>query len=423
MVLISKPAAARIQKIGSFSQLKKREVGEMKSIDCAIVGAGPYGLSAAAHLRAANGLEVRVFGETMAFWERYMPMGMLLRSPWEGSHIADPKRVLTLDAYRLASDNHLAAPVPLDRFIQYGHWFQQQAVPDIDPRKVTRVEDDSAGFRVTLEDGEAWKSRRVIVAAGIAAFAWRPSEFAGLPLSLVSHTSDHRDLGRFAGQKVLVLGGGQSALESAALLHESGAEVEIVVRTPMVRWLWPRPWLHTCKPVARLLYAPPDVGPAGVSHLVARPDLYRRFPRGVQDRLGVRSIRPAGAAWLKPRLEKVPITTGRTVVSAVPAGERLTVKLNDGSDRRVDHVLLGTGYRADISRYAFLAEGLLISVRQINGFPCLDAGFESSVPGLHFLGAPAAWSFGPLMRFVAGTEFASRALTRRILGKADLRRS
>jgi len=395
----------------------------LATCDIVIVGAGPYGLSAAAHLRATNRLEVRVFGETMAFWEHHMPKGMLLRSPWEGSHLSDPKRVLTLDAYRLAGNNHLSAPVPLNPFIQYGHWFQQQAVPDIDPRKVTRVEDDSAGFRVMLEDGEVWKSRRVIVAVGIAAFTWRPSEFAGLPLSLVSHTSDHRDPGWFAGQKVLVLGSGQSALESAALLHESGAEVEVVVRTPMVRWLWPRPWLHTCKPVKRLLYAPPDVGPAGVSHLVARPDLYRRFPRAVQDRLGMRSIRPAGAAWLKPRLEKVPITTGRTVVSAVPAGGRLAAKLNDGSERLVDHVLLGTGYRVDISRYAFLAEGLLISVRQINGFPCLDAGFESSVPGLHFLGAPAAWSFGPLMRFVAGTQFASRALTRRILGKADLRRS
>src|SRR2546427_11195248 len=125
----------------------------------------------------------------------------------------------------------------------------------------------------------------------------------------------------------------------------------------MVGCLWPRPWLHTCKPVARLLYAPPDVGPAGVSHLVARPDLYRRFPRGVQDRLGVRSIRPAGAAWLKPRLEKVPITTGRTVVSAVPAGERLTVKLNDGSDRRGGHLLLGTGCPGGLFRCSFLSEG------------------------------------------------------------------
>src|SRR5437879_12896692 len=125
--------------------------------------------------------------------------------------------VMTLAAYRLAWNNHLSAPVPLNPFIQYGHWFQQQAVPDIDPRKVTRVEDDSAGFRVTLEDGEVWKSRRVIVAAGIAAFAWRPSEFAGLPAALVSHTSGHRVLGRLAVLHGLLFGGAQGALEGAAL--------------------------------------------------------------------------------------------------------------------------------------------------------------------------------------------------------------
>ena len=390
----------------------------MPTCDITVVGAGPYGLSAGAHLRAANGLDVRVFGETMAFWERHMPTGMLLRSPREASDISDPKRVLTLDAAEVGGDDRLSARVRIDRFIQYGRWFQQQAVPDIDPRKVTRVETDTRGFRITLEDREVWKSRRVIVATGISAFAWRPSEFVGLPVSLVSHTSDHRDLGRFAGEKVLVIGGGQSGLESGALLHEAGAGVEVVVRAPQVHWLSRSAKLHRLGPMSRLLYHPTDVGPAGVSHLVARPNWFRRLPRWLQDWLGLRSIRAAGAGWLRPRLRDVPITTGRSVVSAVPVGGRLSITLDDGSDRRVDHVPLGTGYRVDISRYGFLAEELLGSIRQINGFPCLDAGFESSVPGLHFLGAPAAWSFGPLMRFVAGTAFASREVTRRILGKA-----
>src|SRR5436309_1482509 len=81
----------------------------------------------------------------------------------------------------------------------------------------------------------------------------------------------------------------------------------------------------------------------------------------------------------------------------------------------VDHVLLATGYQVDISRYQFLTPKLIASVRQTDGYPQLDAGFECSVPGLHFIGAPAAWSFGPLMRFVAGSEFTSPALTKSIV--------
>jgi len=387
----------------------------MEIADVAIVGAGPYGLSATAHLQAANGLDVRIFGEPMSFWERHMPRGMLLRSPWEGSYISDPDRALTLDAYQAAGRNHLSRPVPLDRFIDYGHWFRGHAVPDLDLRKVVCIDPDHAGFRLTLEGGELLKSRRVIVAAGIAPFAWHPPQFERLPHRLASHSAEHRDFDRFMGKQVVVIGGGQSALESAALLHEVGAEVEVIVRAPMVHWLWRQPWLHTCKPVAKLLYAPPDVGPAGVSHLVARPNCFRRLPWRIQNRLAQRSVRPAGAAWLKPRLEGALITTGRCVVSATAMGERVILKLDDGSERRVDHVLLATGYRVDISRYAFLTSELLASIRQVNGYPELDTGFESSVPGLHFLGAPAARSFGPLMRFVAGTEFASRALTRKVL--------
>ncbi|OLB82713.1 MAG: hypothetical protein AUI12_18525 [Acidobacteria bacterium 13_2_20CM_2_57_6] len=389
----------------------------MTTCDVAIVGAGPYGLSAAAHLRAANGLDVRVFGEPMSFWERHMPKGMLLRSPLAGSHLSDPSRSLTLQAYQKTSGNQITAPLPLYRFTDYGRWFQSQAVPDLDSRKVDRVEKNGAGFRLTLEDGETWKARRVIIAAGIMPFAWQPPEFKHLPFTLASHACAHCELSRFAGKKVAVIGAGQSALESAALLREMGAEVEVFVRAPFVRWLWRQKWFHTFKPVARLLYAPPDVGQAGLSHIVARPNLFRRLPRPVQDRWGKRAIRAAGAAWLNPRCAPIRIKTSTSVISASPRGERLSLRLSDNTERFVDHMLLATGYRVDISRYPFLTGQILESIRRINGYPQLDSGFQTSMPGLHFLGAPAAWSFGPLMRFVAGAEFASRAVTRGILRK------
>jgi FAD-dependent urate hydroxylase len=394
----------------------------MNPCDVAIIGAGPYGLSAAAHLRAVTGLGVRVFGQPMSFWDRNMPVGMFLRSGWTATHIADPNQTLTLEAYKTATGSRFYRPVPLDCFVQYGRWYQRQAVPDLDQRKITRVQSDPTGFRLMVEDGEVVNSRRLIIAAGIGSFARRPQEFQHLPSSLASHTSEHRDLRRFAGKRVLVVGGGQSALESGALLHESGAEVEIITRSKRIQWLqgFASTALHyrLSKFTARLLYAPTDVGPAGLSQIMARPDLLRRLPRGLQNKLWKRSIRPAGSRWLVNRLKDVPIRLGRSVVSAAPIGECVKVKLDDGSERIVDHVLLGTGYQVDISKYGFLAPELMQSIHRFNGYPCLKEGLETSVPGLHILGAPAAWSFGPLMQFVSGTHYASRALHRCIVGKS-----
>ncbi len=213
----------------------------MTKCDVAIIGAGPYGLSATAHLRKVKGLDVHTFGEPMSFWERNMPTGMLLRSGWAASHIADPNQSLTLEAYQAASSNHFSSPVPLDRFVDYGLWYQRQAIPDLDRRKIARVESHARGFRLILEEGETVLARRLVVAAGIGSFTWRPPEFAGLPCSLASHTAEHRELRKFAGKQVLVIGSGQSALESAALLHESGAEVEIVARAPRSRSCFMRP--------------------------------------------------------------------------------------------------------------------------------------------------------------------------------------
>jgi hypothetical protein len=373
-------------------------------------------------LRGIKGLDVHAFGEPMSFWQRNMPVGMLLRSGWAASHIPDPNGSLTLETYRTASRNHFSTPVPLDRFVDYGLWYQRQAAPDLDQRKIARVEVDPNGFRLTLEMGEVVFARRVVVAAGIGSFAWRPAQFAHLPNSLASHTSEHRDFQRFAGKQVLVVGSGQSALESAALLYESGAEVEVVARARQINWLGGLV-SRTIQQglgsrVSKLLYAPTDVGPAGISQIVARPDLVRRFPRSAQDWLRKRSIRPAGARWLVRRLQNVPIKLGRSVVSASPFSECVRVRMDDGSERNFDHVFLGTGYRVDVSKYEFFAPELAKSISRFQGYPRLIEGFETSVPKLHILGAPAVWSFGPLMQFVVGTNYASRALFRRIAGKA-----
>src|SRR5262245_2768177 len=276
----------------------------LSSKDCqvAVIGAGPYGLSAAAHLRFAN-VSVAVFGRAMDFWQNHMPAGMWLRSPWEASHISDPLDCLTLDSYYAQRHLERAEPVSLENFVQYGRWFQQLVAPDLDQRYIVSIEKQPTRFRLQLADGECCYAERVVIATGIGTFAHRPAMFDRLPPELVSHACDHRDLSKFNGKQVAVVGGGQSALESAALLAENGAEVELIVRAPRLRWLHARQVLrNSWNPLRKLFFHPTDVGPPLYTQIAARPHWFRLLPPGTQVRFAQRCIRPAGAAWLKPRM-------------------------------------------------------------------------------------------------------------------------
>lgn len=385
----------------------------MHDTQVAVIGAGPHGLAAVAHLRR-QGVETRVFGDPMSFW-RSMPTGMLLRSSRTASSISEYDGPLSLDSYREATGRDLRSPIPLDDFVGYGRWVQDQAVPDVDRRRVTAVRRDHDGFKLTLDDDTEVGAARVAVAAGIAPFAHEPTLTKGLPRELATHTSEHRDLSRFQGRSVLVVGGGQSALESAALMHEAGAHVEVVARASNVNWLHGGKYQRRLGRMAPLLYAPTDVGPMGISRVVAAPDLFRRLPRAIQEPMAHRAIRPAGAAWLLGRLRDVPIRLGRSLEAVSTRGGGLRVVTDDGRARLVDHLMMGTGYRVDVARYSFLGD-LARQVRSEHGYPVLGAGLESSVPGLHFLGAPAASSFGPVMRFVSGGWYAAETLTRAVTG-------
>ena len=381
--------------------------------DVAIIGAGPYGLSLGAHLKA-RGMSVVVFGEPMEFWGSKMPEGMLLRSPRVASNLSDPGNVFTLEAYEQASKIEPCAPLPLDTFVAYGRWFRHQLGEDLDPRNVSSVHRDSLRFRLILVDGSEIQANRVVIAAGIGRFKRTPPVFEALPPTHLSHCYDGRSVSKFAKQRVAVIGAGQSALESAALLHEAGAEVELIIRKPGLRWIGQHQWLHHMGPISSMLYSSHDVGPAGISRLVAYPRLNALIPLKLRDKIRTRAVKPGGSRWLPERLKNVKTTTGTSVRRADLAGNEVALRLDDGSERRVDHVLLGTGYRVDISAYEFLPEQLVREVQQFDGYPKLTRGFRCSVPGLHFIGATAARSFGPLLYFVAGTEFASRELVRNI---------
>ena len=384
-----------------------------------VIGAGPYGLAAASHLRSA-GIAVRVFGKPMDFWRTQMPKGMLLRSPWGGSNISDAKKAWTLDSFETARGSTMNRRLPVEDFVAYGEWFQQQALPGIDQRNVSLVERANDGYTVTLDDGETFRSARVVVATGIGYFSQRPTPFEALPLELASHTSDrsNHDLNRFAGKSVIVIGGGQSAMESAALLSEAGAEVEVLMRQPKIRWLHVRPlidWLMECR--LNPFKAPGKIGPIGINWLIEHPALFTTMSQSYQNNLAYRAIRPAASSWLYPRTRTVRITEGRHAVRAEERQGKAYLRLDDGAERSANHILLGTGYKVSIDRYGFLAPQLK-EVDTVRGYPVLNRGFESSCPGLFFVGTTASYSFGPFLRFVAGTQFAATTLTRYAVGAA-----
>jgi len=383
--------------------------------DVAIIGAGPYGLAVRASLRSAD-LDVRIFGPPMSFWRERMPAGMLIRSPWVATSFTPVGTGLTLDDYELSLGRPLSRRLPLDDFIAYGDWFTRRTSPDVDERRVQSVVANGSGFGLQLVDGERLTAGRVVVAAGIERFTARPAVFDDLPRELAIHTTELTAPGALSGSRVTVIGGGQSALESAALLHEAGAEVNVLVRRPQVHWLLRSQRLHGLGLMTKALYAPSDIGPAGLSRLLTFPDAFARIPRRTRERLDQRAIRAAGSGWLVPRLADVPIETGVEVVAWVVDRGRISLRLGSGEVRMVDHVVLGTGFRPDIRRYPFLTPELVRGVRCVNGYPVLNRWFESSIPGLYFLGSIAAGTFGPLLRFVAGTPFAAPRLASHLGG-------
>jgi hypothetical protein len=379
--------------------------------EVAVIGAGPYGLSVAAHLKAA-GVVTRVFGEPMAFWRHNMPKGMLVRSPWRATDISDPDRALSLDAYAAQRGVDPGELLPVEQFVGYGEWFQRHAVPDVDRRAVQLIGTSATGFRMKLADGEVATADRIVIATGLRNQEYRPPAFRDLPAALVSHSSEHSDFAPFQGKRVGVIGRGQSACESAALLAEAGAEVELISRGP-IRWLGATPdaqphdaaktWL------LQALKAPSEVGPFPLSWLAEMPNAVRFLPQKLLSEFARRCLKPGASGWLRPRFANVTCAPNLTIEGARPLSDRIVLDLDNGT-RSFDHIVLGTGYRIDLRRTGLFTPQLLEQISCDGGSPLLGTGFESSVPKLHFVGSYAVKSFGPLLRFIAGAPIAARAV-------------
>jgi hypothetical protein len=392
--------------------------------DIAIVGAGPYGLAIAAHLQAA-GLAVRIFGRPLETWVARMPNGMLLKSDGFASNLSDPGASLTLRRFCQREGipyDDTRLPVRLDTFRAYGLDFQRRVVPELDAQDVTRVELDGDRYRLELSDGSTSIARRVVVAVGTTYFAHVPPVLMLLPRQYVSHSSDVKDPEAWRGRDVTVVGAGASAVDIAVLLNEAGADVTLVARRSSIKFASPPPangrsfWAHVRHPSSPL-------GPGWRSRLYCDlPWLFHRLPEALRLHLVSRHLGPAAGYPVRDRfVGQMPTLLGYEIDGAAVTGNRVRLLLRTKAGKAehgTGHVVAATGYRVDIRRLTFLTEEIRSRIRSVGHSPVLSARFESSVPGLHFVGPAAANSFGPLMRFACGADWTARRLARELSHQA-----
>ncbi|MFF5756252.1 FAD-dependent oxidoreductase [Streptomyces longwoodensis] len=386
-----------------------------------VVGAGPYGLSIASHAAAA-GLDPRVFGRPMASWRDHMPPGMFLKSePW-ASDLSDPAGRLRLQNYcaeRGMTARH-GTPIPVETFAAYGQWFARHAVPEVDERTITRIAARPGGFEAVTEDGERVAARAVVLAVGVLPFVEVPPVLRALDPALVSHSSHHAALDRFRGRDVTVVGGGQAALETAALLAEQGTRVRVLARADRLRWNDVPPPLD--RPRTHSLRSPHSGLGCGWRNwfYAERQGLYRRLPETTRSRIAATALGPAGAWWIRERVEgAVEVLTAHRVTAArpVPGGVRLELDV-PGAGRlsrylETEHVIAATGFRATLDRLALLSPELRADLATTaGGAPVVGHAFETTRPGLFLAGLITAPAFGPSMRFVHGATFTARTLLR-----------
>lgn len=386
-------------------------------VDVAVIGAGPYGLSIASHLRARN-IDHRVFGTPMNAWRNQMPQGMFLKSEGFASNLYEPSRDFTLARYCATHGlpyADLGLPIARDVFSEYGMAFQTQYVPHLEQVDVTTLEQVAGGFRLTLASGETVSARRVVLAVGISHFAHLPPALAALPAELVSHSSRHPDLSVFAGREMLVLGAGASALDCAAMLAKGGASVRLVARRADIPFhsgptVLPRPL------VQRLRAPLSGLGPGWKSRLSTdAPLLFHAMPERFRLLVVSKHLGPAPGWWTRPMVEgKVEFLLGRQVRGADAEGGRVRLAVTNAEGGAetltADHLIAATGYRPDVGRMSFISPALRAGVRTAGAAPALSRNFESSVEGLYFVGPASANCFGPVARFAFGAGFTSRRL-------------
>ena len=366
----------------------------MHAADVAVVGAGPYGLSAAAQLKS-RGIDFRVFGQPMIFWHRMLPR-INLKSPDFGTNIYTAERGHTFVEWCKEKGYSRQEPIPMARFTEYGIDIQRRFLPMVETAAVENIQREGDGFAVSLGNGTRFRARKIRLGTDA------PRD----------HESRFYDRGSWASPNRV------SLLEDEVSPGQVGT-FAFAVRAPDVYFA--RPPSEGPRSLRERLKMPASVlGPGWLNLSLQRAPLWPHLlPDAPRVRLTRNHLGPWGAWWVRQRVEgQVPVLGNVEVAGAREDGSRLRLELrqSDGGARDliVDHVVCGTGYIADVSRLPFLSPDLAGEIRRIERAPRLSRKFESSVPGLYFIGQAAALSFGPLFRFVAGAQYAAPTVARHI---------
>ena len=407
----------------AITSSQNEEISQNHMIETAIIGAGPYGLSMAAYFRS-RGIPLRIFGRPMDSWLAHMPKGMMLKSDGFASNIYDPDAKFTLERFcaeRGIEYAHMGIPVRLDTFGDYGLAFRDRMVPELEDKMVAGIERAADGFRLRLDDGEEVQARRLILAVGITHFEHVPQNLAHLPAEFLSHSYRHHDLERFKGREVVVLGAGSSAIDLAGLLRDADADVKLVARATSLRFHTgpqkgkKRSWWQ------QMRHPNSGLGPGLRSRFFSDgPAAFHYLPQSLRIDLVRTTLGPSAGWFVRDKvMGRVPLVLGNTVERAELQGGKVRLHLRglDGSTSEIaaEHVIAGTGYKVDVQRLTFLDAAIRSKLECVNGTPVLSSAFESSVPGLYFVGLAAANSFGPVMRFAFGANFAAKRLTQTLV--------